>query len=746
MNQKKAIEILRVNYLRGPNIWTFRPMIEAVLDIGELENFPSNTIDGLYERLTALLPNLVEHHCSVGIHGGFLQRLRDGTYAGHILEHVALELQSLTGIPAGFGQTRQVSDTGMIYKMAFRSPHEQVGRAALAAARDLLMAAIEDRPYNVAVAVATLKQMVDSLCLGPSTAHIVAAAEESGIPYIRLTEDNLVQLGYGARQRRIWTAETELTSSIGEGISGDKDLTNSLLAACGVPVPEGELVHSAEAAWEAAEDVGLPVVVKPYNGNHGRGVSINLSRRDDVVAAYHLAEREAGAGVIVESFIRGNEHRLLVVGNRLVAAARGEALWVTGDGAANIVELVDRHINIDPRRGTGEDAPLNWVAPDVAPEIILELERQGLTAHSVPAAGRKVLIQPNGNVDCDVTDEVHPSTAATAILAARVVGLDIAGIDLVARDISRPLDQQGGAIVEVNAGPGLLAHTTPGRGKPRRVGRAIVQHLFGARSGPQDGRIPIAGIVGTHGATLIARLIAGLLQASGKYVGLSCQDGLSLNGRVLPQGILSPWDSAQRLLINRNIEAAVFETSARSILTDGLTYDSCLVGVVTDVAQPAGLAEFYIHDRDRMAKVLRTQVDAILPDGVAVLNAADALVAGMASLCDGDVMFYGLDACLPVIVAHRSEGRRAVFLRDGHIVLAVGIDETALLLPPQTGQAAQQEAMLVAAAAAWALGLDPQLICAGMRHLASQPLHLPYPGGLPMPDAIACSPEQPRGA
>jgi cyanophycin synthetase len=719
MIKKKDIEILRVTYLRGPNIWTYRPVIETWLDIGALEDFPSNTIPGLYERLTAWLPNLVIHRCGVGEHGGFLERLRDGTYAGHILEHVVLELQNLGGMKTGFGKTRQVADGTGIYKMAFRTRQEQVGRAALAAGRDLLMAAIEDRPYDVAATVASLTDMVESLCLGPSTGNIVDAATERKIPSIRLTDGNLVQLGHGARQRRIWTAETEQTSAIAEGIASDKDLTKSLLASCGVPVPEGELVTSAEAAWEAAEDIGLPVVVKPYDGNHGRGVSLNLMTRADVEAAYHLAARKGESkSVIVERFIVGNEHRLLVVGKRLVAAAGGESLWVTGDGTSNIIQLVDTQINTDPRRGTTEDAPLNQLAPEHGAEIILELQRQGMTAYSVPADGQKVLIQPNGNVADDVTDLVHPSVAAMATLAARVVGLDIAGIDIVAADIRRPLQEQGGAIIEVNASPGLLAHLKPASGEPRNVGKAIVDHLFAAG---ESGRMPIVGISGKHGTTMASRLIAWLLQISGKKVGLTCADGLFVNGRPLPKDGFSDWESGERLLLNKNVEAGVFESNARMILTEGLAYDKCVVGVVTDVSDFEELSEFYIDSADRLYSVLRTQVDVILPSGVAVLNGADPQVAEMAELCDGEVIFYGTDENLPAVAAHRQDGGRTVFQRAHCIVLAHGADTVATLplsplVPP--------EAVLAAIAAGWALGLAPDLIGAGLRTFDINPKKL----------------------
>jgi len=323
MTNKKEIKFTRITYLRGPNIWTYRPVIEAWVEIGELEQYPSNTIPGLTDRLTTWLPSLIEHRCGVGERGGFIERLHEGTWAAHILEHVVLELQNLAGMRTGFGKTRKAAEPSL-YKMAFRTRQEQVGRAALEAGRELLLAAIENTAYDVAANVAKLRELVDSLCLGPSTAHIVDAASNRLIPWMRLNDGNLVQLGYGNQQRRIWTAETDQTSAIAESISTDKDLTKSLLKSCGVPVPEGALVHSAEEAWDAAQDIGLPVALKPYDGNHGRGVSLDLNTQADVHAAFKLADRKGGgSAVIVEQFIPGNEHRVLVVGKKVVAVAAG---------------------------------------------------------------------------------------------------------------------------------------------------------------------------------------------------------------------------------------------------------------------------------------------------------------------------------------------------------------------------------------------------------------------------------------
>ncbi len=711
----KNIEFLRILPLHGPNIWTYRPALEVWIDIGELEDFPSNIIPGFNERLTGWLPSLVEHRCSYGERGGFLQRLKEGTWPGHIMEHVTLELQNLAGLPGGFGKARETSTRG-VYKVVVRARHEQVTRAALYAGRDLVMAAIEDKPFDVDATIEKLRDMVDSLCLGPSTACIVDAADERRIPSIRLSEGNLVQLGHGCKQRRIWTAETDQTSAIAESISRDKDLTKTLLQSCGVAIPEGRIVDSPADAWEAAEDIGLPVVVKPSDANHGRGVFIDLNTQAEVETAYKAALEE-GSSVLVERFIRGNEHRLLIVGGKLAAAARGEPIFVVGDGVSTISQLIDV-VNMDPRRGDLEEHPLNPVILDREPAARLELERQGLTADSVPPNGKKVLLLRNGNVAIDVTDQVHPSVAATAALAARVVGLDIAGVDLVAEDISRPLAEQRAAIVEVNAGPGLLMHLKPSEGTPRPVGQAIVAHLFK----PEDtGRIPIVGITGTHGKTTIARLVARIIDLSGKHVGLACGDGLYLGQRLVEKGNRANWGAAHRVLLNRAVEAAVFENGSVSILSEGLAYDRCQVGVVTNIDPADSLPEYYIDNAEQLAtKVKRTQVDVVLPDGVAVLNAEDPLVADMAGLCDGEVIFFAVDSQAPVMTEHLKQGKRGVFVRNGDVIQATGDKEvrvsTVTAIPITGGGAVgfQIENVLAAVAATWALGITADLIRAGI--------------------------------
>lgn len=714
----RTIKLLRMSYLRGPNVWTYRPAMEALIDIGELEECPSNTLPGFVERLTAWLPGLVEHHCSVGERGGFLQRLRDGTWPGHIMEHVALELQNMAGMQTGFGKARSTEKRG-VYKVVIRTRQEEVGRQALLDARDLVMAAIDDTAFDVGARVQHLKGLIDRHALGPSTASIVDAAGQRRIPAIRLTDGNLVQLGYGSRQRRIWTAETDKTSAIAESISRDKDLTKRLLSACGVPIPEGEVVNSPEQAWEVAQDIGLPVVVKPSDANHGRGVSLDLQSRAAVEAAYALADAE-GSDVIVERFIPGVEHRLLVVGNRVVAAARGEQATIVGDGQQTVMALIEQQINTDPRRGEEEEYPLDTIRLPENSLVMLELERQGLTPNSIPTHGQQVLVQRTGVMTHDITDEVHPEVAEMAALAARVVGLDIAGIDLVASDISQPLAAQGGAIVEVNAGPGLLMHLKPAVGQPRPVGQAIVEHLFGPHD---DGRIPLVGITGVADTTPTALLVGWLLHRSGLGTGVACTEGLYLQMQRIDASQPSDWEAGQRVLMNRCVDAAVLENSPRSILDDGLSYDRCLLGIVTGVPEPQGLEDHHILTRDQMRTVLRCQVDVVLPNGCAVLNADDDVCASLAELCDGDVVFYSAMAEHPLMSEHCDSGRRFLLVQEGQIVLWRNRTATPLIdltQPTVVSLLADcgLSALLAGCAAGVAMDLSPALLRAGVETAA----------------------------
>ena len=715
------IQLLRTTYLRGPSVWTYRPVLEVWLDLGELEDYPSNKIPGLNERLTTWLPDLVEHHCGVGERGGFLLRLKEGTWMGHVLEHVVIELLNLSGMPAEFGQTREISRRG-VYRMVFRCPEEAVARVALEHGHRLLMAAINDEAFDLKAAIHAIKTAINDRYLGPSTGCIVDAASARRIPHIRLNDGNLVQLGHGAAQRRIWTAESDQTSAIAEGIAQDKDFTKRLLASCGVPVPEGQIVRNADEAWEVAQEIGLPVTVKPSDGNHARGVTLELSREADIKAAFALAEPE-GSDVIVEKFIDGVEHRLLVVGGKVVAATKGETVSVHGNGQSTLRELV-AVLNEDPRRGPEQEYPLDWIDVEKG-AVQLELKRQGVTPDTVVPSGQAILLQRNGNMAIDCTDDVHPDVAYYAQLAAKIVGLDIAGMDMILQDVSKPMKEQGGAILEVNAGPGLLMHLKPTSGAPRPVGQAIVEHLFpvtdeGAGTGTGAGRIPIVGIAGTRHNAFTARFVGWLLQLSGKLTGVASSEGMFLNNRRTQKSATAHWAGAHRLLTNRLAQAAVIQTTARSILEEGLAYDRCLVGVVTDMDGFETLADHDVLEQAQMTRVLRTQIDVVLDEGAGVLNADIEQVADLARLCDGEVLLYSLSPDNPFVAAHRAEGEgRAVFVRGEQVVLATGASERvlgtldALSLPG--GHRPDTAAMLAAIAAAWSMDIGPDLIAAGIK-------------------------------
>ena len=708
------MEIRRIFALRGPNIWSRHPVLEAWVDLQDLKDKPSDSIPGFNDRLMAWLPGMIEHRCSVGERGGFFQRLRDGTYPAHILEHVTIELQTLAGSAVGYGRARETAEEG-VYRVVVRYRDERLARACLLAGRELVLAAIHDRPYDVTEEVRKLRELADRVCLGPSTAAIVAAADARGIPVRRLNEGSLVQLGQGAKLRRIWTAETDRTSAVAESIAQDKELTKSLLRAGGVPVPEGRLVTDAADAWQAAEEIGVPVVVKPRDGNHARGVFTSLTSEAQVRAAFEAASSE-GSSVIVERFAEGAEHRLLVVGGKLVAAARGEIACIVGDGQRTVAQLIDEQLNSDPRRGTYESCPLSQISLEDK-STLMQLERQGHRPESVPAAGESVEVQFSDNLAIDVTDQVHPSIAAHAALAAQIVGLDVAGLDVVAGDISQRLEDQGGVVVEVNAGPGLAMHLAPSVGTPRPVGEAIVDTLFPPG---ENGRIPIVCVTGTNGKTTVTRLVAHILRSAGRVVGMTSSDGIDVSGRTIEGGDCAGPRSARKILVNPQVEAAVFEAARGGILREGLGFDRCDVAVVTNIGQADHLGLHNVNTVEDMFTVKRTPVDVVLPTGSAVLNASDPLVAKMAPLCAGSVIFFALDGAHPTLQQHCGQGKRAAFVRDGQLILCEGAVETDLISVNEipitlSGRVSfQVENALAAASVAWALGLPNEAIRTGL--------------------------------
>lgn len=716
------MQILKVNKLRGPNIWANSPVLEAWVDLEELKDTSSEMIPGFNERLMAWLPSLVEHRCSVGERGGFFVRLRRGTYMAHILEHVALELQSLAGTAVGFGRARETNVDG-IYKVAVAFREEKLGLACIDKAFELILAAVHDSPFDVEAEVSKLRDFAHDVCLGPSTKAIVDAAKARGIPWRRLNESSLVQLGYGHNQRRICTAEADSTSAIAESIAQDKDLTRMLLKTIGVPTPEGRPVESAEDAWEAAEDIGLPVVVKPQYGNHGRGVATNLQDRQQVEAAY-LAAREEGSSIICERHAPGDDYRVLVIGGKMVAAARREPAHVFGDGQSTVQQLIDV-VNKDPRRSDGHSTSLSFIKIDaVALGVLLE---QGLTPDIIAPLGKKVLIRRNANLStggtaADVTDLVHPDVARQCVEAARVIGLDIAGVDVVAQDITQPLQGQRGVIVEVNAGPGLRMHIEPSSGLPRPVGQAIIDMMYPENN---NGRVPIVSVTGVNGKTTTTRLIAHLVACSGKKVGMTCTDGIYIAGRRIDSGDCSGPQSARAVLMNPSVEAAVLETARGGILREGLGFDMCDVGVVTNIGEGDHLGLADIETIEQLAKVKRCIIEAVHKNGFGVLKANDPLTAEMAEKCKGAVVFFALDGDDPVLTAHRVKGGRGAFVRDNAVILAEGNMDFVLLSldrVPLTHNGRigfQVENVLAAASACWALGMPCEQIRLGLESFSS---------------------------
>jgi cyanophycin synthetase len=703
------MEFRKILTLRGPNLWANFPVLEAWVDLGPYNDSCSSEIAGFNERLKGWLPSMIEHRCSVGERGGFFQRLDRGTYPAHFLEHVSIELQALCGSDVGFGRARAIDETAGLYRVIVEYEEEELGKACLAAAREILLAALNGRDYDVPFKLAELRSLSHDIRLGPSTRSIVEAAQRRGIPVRRINGQNLVQLGYGSKQRKIWTAETDQTSSIAESIAKDKQLTRQVLQTVGVPTPDGRTVHSAEDAWEAAQEIGLPVVVKPQDGNFGRGVATNLTTVEQVAKAYELARPE-GDGVIVERHAEGSDFRLLVVGDKVVAAARREPANVVGDGAHTVRELVEVE-NKNPLRSDGHATPLSFLPLDgLALEV---LASQGFTPESIPAAGQRVLIRRNANLSSggtatDVTDFIHPEIAGRAVDAAKAVGLDICGIDVVVRDISKPLEVQGGVVVEVNAGPGLRMHLAPSSGTPRPVGEAIVDMMF---SEGRTGRVPIVAVTGVNGKTTTTRLCAHIFRSLGRRVGMTNTEGIYFDNRRIESGDCSGPQSAQKVLANPLIDVAVLETARGGVLRAGLGFDRCDVAVVTNVGEGDHLGLAGINDLETLAKVKRVIVDVVPKHGFAVLNAADPLVAAMAEHCKGGVIYFAYSPENAVIEKHRATGGRAVFVKRDIVVLAEGDVEIPLValahVPVTHGGRIrfQVENVLAAVAAASALGV-----------------------------------------
>ncbi len=666
------MKIQAVRALRGPNTWANFTVLEVLVALEDFKDSPSNTLPNFNQRIKEWLPSLFQHRCSVGVRGGFFQRLDEGTYLGHVLEHVTLELQTLAGTDVGYGKARETHDAG-VYKVIIEYEEEQLGRACLDAAWDLLLAAVHGGSFDARATICRLRDLAGHVCLGPSTRSIVDAARERRIPVTRLNEGSLVQLGYGARQRRIMAAETDRTGAIAQEIAQDKQLAKKLFGATGVPVPAGHTAENPDEAWTAAIDIGLPVTVKPVDGNQGRGVSVNLCTEEQVRTAFEAAVQRSST-VLVEEHVQGQDYRLLVVGDRLVAAARRLPAQVRGDGVHTVAELIEQ-ANADPRRGDYHALPLSKIPLDDISRTVLT--DQGLTPESIAPEGTVVLIRRNANLSTggtaiDVTDTVHPFNAAFAVAAAKSVGLDIAGVDIVTEDLSIPIYEQGGKVIEVNAAPGLRMHVSPSEGRGRPVGEAIVDMLFPEGS---TGRIPIVAVTGVNGKTTTTRFITHMLKSAGFHAGMVCSDGIYIDGRRIEKGDCSGPRSAARVLLNPFVDAAVLEAARGGIIREGLGFDRCDVGVVTNIEGGDHLDDYEVNTIEKLAAIKRTVVEAVAPHGTAVLNARDPLVAEMADHCPGSILYFSSSDTSPVVHKHRREGGRVLFVRERSIVFAHGPTE-----------------------------------------------------------------------
>ncbi len=692
------MEIQRTRTLRGPNRWTSRTAIEATVhcDAAELS---LRQLPGIESRISERFPGIGPLRPYAG--------QRDLVMA-QLLELAVLGLQAQAGCPVSFSRTATTAEPG-VFHVVVEYTEEAVGHAALELAAALCLAARDDTPFDIGAALARLRELDEDLRLGPSTGSIVAAAVARGIPYRRLTEGSLVQFGWGSRQRRIQAAETDRTGAIAETIAQDKELTKQLLSAAGVPVPAGRACVDADDAWALAGEIGLPVVVKPRDGNQGKGVTVGAGTRAEIAAAFAAALRHDD-DVIVERYVPGHDYRLLVVGGRVVAAARRDPPCVVGDGSHTIAELVAM-VNADPRRGDGHATSLTRIRFD---EIaIARIHLQGFTPDSVLPTGERVVLRDNANLSTggtatDVTDELHPEVAARAVDAAQAIGIDICGIDVVAETLRRPLAETGGCFVEVNAAPGLRMHLSPSYGKPRPVGEAVIDAMF---SPGDDARIPLVAVTGTNGKTTTVRLVAAILAATGRRVGLTSTDGVHVDGHTIDTGDCSGPRSARSVLMHPDTDAAVLEVARGGLLREGLAFDRCDVAVVTNIGQGDHLGLNHITTVDELAAVKQVVVDHVASTGTAVLNAADPLVAAMATNCPGAVIFFARDPHHPALATHHARGQRTLHVEGERIVARFGSwrSEIDMARIPVAGGGRipfQVDNVMAAVGAAWALGVD----------------------------------------
>ena len=721
------MKILESRFYEGRNIWSPRPVLQAQLFLSLREQVPTSEISGFNETLAVHLPGLAEHACSRGYAGGFLERLHEGTYLGHVVEHVALEVQSAAGFPVSFGKTLggNVPDTWDLV-ISCRTP--ELGTAALETAVGLVSAVLEGRPYETGAALERLEAVGDASCPGPSTGSILEGCRRRGIPVLSLGEDSLYQLGYGCCGRVIQATMTSRTSAIAVGICCDKVQTKRLLAASSLPVPWGSVATTLPDAQAAALALGYPVAVKPCHGNQGKAVSLNLANLKEVSAAFRIAQHY-DQQVLVEEYVQGRQYRLLVIGNRLAAAAERFPAAVRGDGARSVRELADL-ANQDPCRGEGHTRALTRLSID--PAAILVLARQGYAPDSIPPRGAPVLLRDNANLSTggtaeDVTALVHPENAYLAVQAALLLGLDVAGIDLVTPDIAAPVRKTGGRIIEVNAAPGFRMHLNPSGGVPRPVGQTLVDYLFPPGCAAS---IPVISVTGTNGKTTTVRLLGHIFQQQGKSVGMATTGGIYINTSCVCKGDTTGPNSARTVLRDPAVEVAVLETARGGILRAGLGYDLADVAVVTNIASDH-LGQDGIETLEDLFWIKSLVAEAVKKDGYVVLNADDSFAARFAQRTRANLVYFSMYGNNLLVRRHLSTGGCAVFAKDGSVYFCRGEEAVRIIglkaiRAGMGGRALHNlENALAATAAACVCGLHPAVIRHGLRTFGTELAHNP---------------------
>lgn len=665
------MKIKDIRAMRGPNYWSIRrpKLIQMTIDLEEMENRPTNTIEGFRDRLEKVLPTLYEHRCSEGVPGGFFQRVDEGTWMGHVIEHVALELQTLAGMDTGFGRTRGTGNTGE-YHVVFDYIEEQAGLKAARMAVDLVQAIVDDTPVNLEPLIQELREIREETRLGPSTGCIVDEAAKRGIPFIRLNKYSLVQLGYGVNQKRIRATIASTTSCIAVDIAGDKEDTKNLLEAAEIPVPKGTIVKDEEDLENSIKKIGYPIVLKPLSGNHGKGATTNIVNWEQAVKALEDA-KNYGRSVICEKFITGYDFRVLVINNKFVCAALRTPASVIGDGK-NTIEWLIEETNKDPRRGYGHEKVLTQIKYDNFTEKMLT--DKGYTLQTIPAKDELVLLKPTANLSTggtsmDVTDEVHPSNIFLAERISKIVGLDICGIDIMASNLRLPISENGGAVLEVNAAPGFRMHIEPSEGIGRNVAEPVVDMLFPKGS---TGKIPIIAITGTNGKTTTTRLTAHIAKAAGYKVGFTTSDGVYIQNQLMMKGDCTGPISAQFVLKDPTVDFAVLECARGGMLKSGLAFQQCDIAIVTNISEDhIGLGG--ISTIEQMAKVKSIVPETVKKDGFAILNADDDRVYEMHKNLHCNIALFSMDEHNPRIVRHSKNGGFSAVYENGYVTIMKGV-------------------------------------------------------------------------